>query len=351
MTPLLSEFVAEVKALTGCHGVGVRLADEEGNIPYQAYEGFSQRFYELESPLSIRSDQCMCINVIKGIANPELPYYTKGGSFYINGTTRFLATVSEEEKGKSRNVCNEFGYESVALVPIRLGERLLGLIHVADPQDNKLPLWMVEMLEGAAMQLGTAIQRVRAEEALQESEERYRATMEQSADGIYLVDVDTERIIAANRALAQMLGYTQGEMRGMHIYDFIAADPLDIDNRFQKVLSLRGKAPFDHERKYRRKDGSLMEAWVRGTTLTFRGREVMCTFLRDITERKRAEEERKRLLAELQAKNRELESFVYTVSHDLKAPLVSLSGFSSALQKESYSQLGKEGKHYLNLRY
>jgi signal transduction histidine kinase len=94
-----------------------------------------------------------------------------------------------------------------------------------------------------------------------------------------------------------------------------------------------------------------MEAWVRGTTLTFRGREVMCTFLRDITERKRAEEERKRLLAELQAKNRELESFVYTVSHDLKAPLVSLSGFSCALQKESYSQLGKEGKHYLNLRY
>ena len=69
--------------------------------------------------------------------------------------------------------------------------------------------------------------------------------------------------------------------------------------------------------------------------------------LQDITERKRAEEERERLLAELEAKNRELESFVYTVSHDLKAPLVSLDGFSSVLQKEFHDQLGEEGQHYL----
>ena len=67
----------------------------------------------------------------------------------------------------------------------------------------------------------------------------------------------------------------------------------------------------------------------------------------DITERKRAEAERERLLADLEAKNKELESFVYTVSHDLKAPLVSLNGFSSVLQKDYESQLGEEGKHYL----
>jgi signal transduction histidine kinase len=69
---------------------------------------------------------------------------------------------------------------------------------------------------------------------------------------------------------------------------------------------------------------------------------------RDITERKQAEAERERLLADLEAKNRELEAFAYTISHDLKAPLVSLDGFSSALQKEYESQLGKEGKHYLD---
>ncbi len=63
-----------------------------------------KQFYESESPLSIRTDHCMCINVIKGECNPQLPFYTAGGSFYINHTSRFLATVPEEDKGHIRNV-------------------------------------------------------------------------------------------------------------------------------------------------------------------------------------------------------------------------------------------------------
>jgi len=63
--------------------------------------------------------------------------------------------------------------------------------------------------------------------------------------------------------------------------------------------------------------------------------------------RKQADAGRERPLAELEAKNRELESFVYSISHDLKAPLVSLNGFSSALKKEYESHLGEKGKHYL----
>ncbi|MBC8264007.1 MAG: PAS domain S-box protein [Anaerolineales bacterium] len=194
LSPLLKEFVAEIKNFTDCAAVGLRMLDEKGNIPYQAYEGFSYEFYESESPLSIKSDQCMCINVIKRTTDPKLSYYTEGGSYYINGTTRFLATVPEEEKGPSRNVCNEFGYESVALVPIRLGERILGLIHVADPRENMVPLEMVEVLEGTAMQLGTAIQRVQAEEALRESERRLKEAQALGRIGDWKFDVDNQKI-------------------------------------------------------------------------------------------------------------------------------------------------------------
>ncbi|MFQ5979134.1 MAG: PAS domain S-box protein [Candidatus Heimdallarchaeota archaeon] len=166
MKPLLSDFVAEIRDYVGCAAVGIRLIDESGNIPYEGYEGFSQSFYNSESPLSIWSDQCMCINVIKGGIDTSLPYVTNFGSFFMNGTTRFLAGVSEEEKGKTRNVCNAVGYESVALIPIRFREQILGLIHIADYRENMVPLDTVETLERAALQLATAIQRVLAEETL-----------------------------------------------------------------------------------------------------------------------------------------------------------------------------------------
>lgn len=169
MPPLLKEFLVEIRNLTGCAAVGVRVLDDAGNIPYQAYEGFSQEFYEKESPLSIKSDQCMCINVIKREIDPALPFYTAGGSFYINATSRFLATVSEKEKGKTRNECNRIGFESVALVPIPFGDGIHGLIHVADPRENMVPLEMVELLERVSIQLGMGIHRVRAEEALQKA--------------------------------------------------------------------------------------------------------------------------------------------------------------------------------------
>ena len=180
MSSLLNEFVAEVKSVSGCAAVGIRMLDEQGNIPYQAYEGFSAEFYQLESPLTVQRDACMCINVITRTTDPTLPFYTDGGSFFMNATSRFLATVSEEEKGRTRNVCNEFGYESVALVPIRRGERVLGLIHVADERENRVPAALVEVLESAALQLGTAVERVRAEEALSREAEVDAAVAELS---------------------------------------------------------------------------------------------------------------------------------------------------------------------------
>ena len=166
---LLRDFVREIKEFTGCEAVGIRLLDREGNIPYMAYQGFSRKFYESESPLSIKTDRCMCINVIKGTTDAGLSFYTEGGSFYMNGTTRFLATVSEQDKGQTRNVCNQTGYESVALIPIRHGAHILGLIHLADRQENKVPLDKVNLLEKAATALGIGIRRTLAEESLKKA--------------------------------------------------------------------------------------------------------------------------------------------------------------------------------------
>lgn len=269
MDPLLTAFVAELKSLTRCEAVGIRILDEEGNIPYEAYEGFSRKFYDLESPLSVKSDRCMCINVIKGDIDPNLVFYTRGGSFYMNGTTAFLATVSDEEKGQTRNACNEHGYESVALIPIRLGSRIVGLIHVADTLEDAVPLEKVEMLEGIAMQLGAAIQRVRAEEEVQNvarfPSENPWPVLRIGQDGT---------ILYANAASASLLGEWRsqiGQSAPGYIVDFAA-----------KVLDSGSSERLELEHM--------------GRTLSFAVVPVaeaghVNLYGRDITERVRAEEE------------------------------------------------------------
>ena len=147
------------------------------------------------------------------------------------------------------------------------------------------------LYEGRATRV-TAIRditdRKQAEAALRESEARYRAVVDQSVDGIYLVDVRTRCILEANTAFAGMLDSTSEELIGRSIYDFILADREDINKTFQEIL--RAEGPFTHERQYRRKDGSRLDVWVSGNVISSGGRGVMFTMVRDLTDRKQAEE-------------------------------------------------------------
>lgn len=204
ITPLLEAFVSEIKDFTGCEAVGIRVLDAAGGIPYQAYQGFSRQFSEMESLLSTHSDQRLCINVIKGTCDPKLPFYTPGGSFYMNGTSRFLATVSAADKDSIRNIRTATGYESVALVPFRHGDLILGLIQVADHRDNMVPLHVVGMLEKIGLQLGAAFQKLQAEKSLRESEERYRTLVDNIDLGITVVD-SNYRVVMTNAAMGRLL--------------------------------------------------------------------------------------------------------------------------------------------------
>jgi PAS domain S-box-containing protein len=216
---LLDQFVREIGKWSECEAVGIRILDRDGTIPYKAYIGFSSQFYATESPLSIHTDACMCINVIKGTTDPALPFYTANGSFYMNGTTRFLATVPEEEKGKTRNVCNQMGYESVALIPIFLNEEIIGLIHIADLRENLVPFDKVRTLEAVSSQLGIAIRKAFVEMELRESEERYRSLYNNINDGLALHELvynkDGEpvnfRILDVNPAFERITGIAASE--------------------------------------------------------------------------------------------------------------------------------------------
>lgn len=130
--------------------------------------------------------------------------------------------------------------------------------------------------------------RKRAEAALRQSEERYRAVIEQITEGIYLLDSETRCVIETNPALRGMLGYTEAEMRGMEVYGLLAHDREDVDANLTRTLS-EGQR-FVGERRYLRKDGTVIEVEVGVSTIHYEGREVICATVHDITERKRTEQ-------------------------------------------------------------
>ncbi len=198
MTPLLLDYVAAIQEHVGCEAAAIRILDEQGNIPYEAHTGFSEEFIASEGPLCLSSDQCLCINVIKGATDPSLPCYTKGASCYINDFSEVLATIPRGRLGETRDVCHHFGYESVALVPIRFGGEILGLIHLADHRQNVVPLALVTRLERIALTLGTAIHRVRVEEALRQTlaEARQR-------------QAEIEALLQATRAVLKSGSFTE----------------------------------------------------------------------------------------------------------------------------------------------
>ena len=145
----------------------------------------------------------------------------------------------------------------------------------------------------------------RAEETLRESEERYRAVIEQSAEGLYLLDAETKRVMETNSSLQRMLGYSAEELEGMALYDLIELPREEVDATLRRTLE-RGYRPVG-ERRYRRKDGGLVDVEIGASVIRYGGGEVVCAVVRDVTERKRAEEamrevreaERRRLARDL----------------------------------------------------
>jgi len=140
---------------------------------------------------------------------------------------------------------------------------------------------------GAATIARDVTERKRAQEALSRSEERYRAVVEQSAEGLYLVDSVTRRILETNPALQNMLGYTAEELRGMELHEIVAHAREDVEANIERTL--REGTRFIRERGYRRKDGSVVEVEIAASAIDYGEKRVICAAVRDITERKRAE--------------------------------------------------------------
>ena len=196
--------------------------------------------------------------------------------------------------------------------------------------------------------------------ALRESEERFRLVFEGVKDyAIYMLDPDG-RVLTWNAGAERLKGYSSDEVIGRNFSCFYPPEAL-ANGRPRGALEeavRHGKSEEDGLRV--RKDGSTFWASKTITPLYDEGGGLrgFSVIARDITERRKAQEEILNLnqqlerrvherTAELEATNKELEAFTYSVSHDLRAPLRHIVGFSKMLMEESGNSLSAEAKHYL----
>jgi PAS domain S-box-containing protein len=328
----LDSVVEAIREWSGCRCVGIRLANDEGFIPYESSVGFSEQFLALENMLSLKTDACLCIRAItQSPESQDTPFVTQRGSFRSDNTFEFLSKLTEEGKTRYRDTCVKHGYASLAVVPIRYRQKVLGAIHLADKNRGKVPPENVEFLESMAMLVGEAVHRFDTESELRESEERYRHLVEVSPDGIGVERGD--KIVFINSAGAKLLGCSRpDELIGRPILDFVHPDFKRRTHRQLEYLRRKRKALPLREDRFLRIDGTAVDVEVAAAPLIYQNKPAAQIVFRDITERKLAQErtladqQQLRLLtAELVlAEERERHDIAMAL-HDSVGPLLSFS--------------------------
>ncbi|MBS0261007.1 MAG: PAS domain S-box protein [Planctomycetes bacterium] len=186
--------------------------------------------------------------------------------------------------------------------------------------------------------------RKRAEQELQESESRNRAILQAALDCIVTIDQEG-RILEFNPAAEATFGYHRDDIVGKDLAEMLfppASRKLQREaiERYGAVGELGSMLGQRFEQTLVRKGGERFTAEMAMQPVPLEGSTVFTLFLRDITERKRAEEE-------IQRKNRDLETLLYVTSHDLREPLRAIHNFSKLVSERYAAQLDAKGQDFL----
>jgi PAS domain S-box-containing protein len=301
-------------------------------IPYESHIGFKKEFLASESILSLKTDTCACMRVItQKFESQDAQVMTSKGSFRCDNTFEFFNSLPEQKKARYRGYCMRHGFASLAIVPIRYRDKVLGAIHLADKKENKAAAQTVEFIENMAMLIGEAVHRFDIETELRESEERYRQLVELSPEGIGVERDD--KIVFINTAAARLLGAkSSAELIGKSILDFIHPDHRERTHRQLEYLRRKRKPLPLRENKFLCVDGTAIDVEVAATPLVYQNKLSAQIVFRDITERKLAQEriitdqKHLRLLtAELLLAEERERHEIATALHDSLGPILAFS--------------------------
>jgi chemotaxis family two-component system sensor kinase Cph1 len=169
--------------------------------------------------------------------------------------------------------------------------------------------------------------------AVQDGEERLRAILQTAVEGIITVD-ERGVVETINPAAEAIFGWTSAEIVGRNISNLMPTPYRNEHDTYMQNYLRTGQAKIigiGREVTGMRKDGSVFPMDLAVSEVKLSSRRLFAGFIRDITERKRAEARLEEFAQTLAEKNKELETIVYVASHDLRSPLVNIQGFSQEL--------------------
>lgn len=238
---------------------------------------------------------CMCAAVISGRFDPSKPFFTPRGSFWTNAATELAASPEGIVwRDCPDNRCNAGGFESLAIIGLRMGEKQLGVLHLCDRRKNFFAPDSVTQWERLSGHLSVALSKFLAEEALRRNEERLNRAQEIAHLGSWELDLEGN-VLSWSDEVYRIFGLEPGKFRGSYEAFLDAVHPDDraaVDALYTASL-LEGRNSYEIEHRIVRKiDGAVRIVHEKCEHFRDGSGQVVRSvgMVHDITERKTAEE-------------------------------------------------------------
>lgn len=222
-----------VREWSGFRHIGIRIIEGDDALSFEACYGYNAEFLATEERLSLSGDQCICTRIALGaMSPPDARALSPKGSFYSSDTGRFLAGLDARDKARYRGHCMQNGYVSLAVIPVRYSDKVIGAIHLADERAGMASLQKVEFLENLAHILGEAILRFSIEDDLRRNYLDLKRTSELlerifSTTHMLIAYLDRDlNFIRVNRAYAEAEGHDPGYFAGRNYFELCPDDEL-----------------------------------------------------------------------------------------------------------------------------
>jgi PAS domain S-box-containing protein len=290
----LDSVVKAIRDWSGCACVGIRIANDAGLIPYESYLGFSEEFLDIENALALKTDRCLCIRAITQTPeSPDRPLVTPRGSFRSDDAVTFLRALKDRDAGRYRGTCMKHGFASLAVIPIRYRQKVLGVIHLADSQKNKVPPPTVEFLEDMAALVGEAVHRFDIEQSLRLNEKRLLEAQRMAHLGNWEWEIAENKLLWSDEVY-RMFGLKRGRIDVMYDTFLSHVHPEDRDSVQESIhKALYEGRQYNIDHRVVKPNGQERILNGRGEVIYNADHKPvkMIGTMHDITEQKAAEEE------------------------------------------------------------